>query len=237
MGSPRIRERDAGTRSETWDLSRSEEAGMPVTKQQALDYHLGDARERSKSRPPSHAAPSAISAWPTPRALPSPAWKSRRTPATPSSTPPRATWSRVVTNGTAVLGLGDIGGPRRQAGNGRQGGVCSSALPISTSSISSSTPTTRTKSSGPARCWSPLSAASTWKTSRRPSASTSKRRCGRRMKIPVFHDDQHGTAIISGAALLNALEIAGKDIETSRWSSTARARPASPAPSTTSAWA
>jgi malate dehydrogenase (oxaloacetate-decarboxylating)(NADP+) len=33
-----------------------------------------------------------------------------------------------------------------------------------------------------------------------------------RMKIPVFHDDQHGTAIISGAALLNALEIVGKKI-------------------------
>jgi malate dehydrogenase (oxaloacetate-decarboxylating)(NADP+) len=33
------------------------------------------------------------------------------------------------------------------------------------------------------------------------------------MKIPVFHDDQHGTAIISGAALLNALEIVGKPIE------------------------
>lgn len=32
------------------------------------------------------------------------------------------------------------------------------------------------------------------------------------MKIPVFHDDQHGTAIISAAALLNALEIAGKNI-------------------------
>ncbi|MBI2677900.1 MAG: hypothetical protein HYX28_03880 [Candidatus Koribacter versatilis] len=32
------------------------------------------------------------------------------------------------------------------------------------------------------------------------------------MKVPVFHDDQHGTAIISGAALLNALEIVGKDI-------------------------
>jgi malate dehydrogenase (oxaloacetate-decarboxylating)(NADP+) len=32
------------------------------------------------------------------------------------------------------------------------------------------------------------------------------------MKIPVFHDDQHGTAIISGAALLNALEIVGKNI-------------------------
>src|ERR1035438_9052847 len=32
------------------------------------------------------------------------------------------------------------------------------------------------------------------------------------MKIPVFHDDQHGTAIISGAGLLNALEITGKKI-------------------------
>jgi malate dehydrogenase (oxaloacetate-decarboxylating)(NADP+) len=32
------------------------------------------------------------------------------------------------------------------------------------------------------------------------------------MKIPVFHDDQHGTAIISGAALLNGLEVVGKDI-------------------------
>src|SRR6476619_4369974 len=33
------------------------------------------------------------------------------------------------------------------------------------------------------------------------------------LKIPVFHDDQHGTAIISGAALLNALEIVGKQID------------------------
>jgi malate dehydrogenase (oxaloacetate-decarboxylating)(NADP+) len=33
-----------------------------------------------------------------------------------------------------------------------------------------------------------------------------------RMDVPVFHDDQHGTAIISGAALLNAAEIAGKDL-------------------------
>src|SRR5579875_757094 len=33
------------------------------------------------------------------------------------------------------------------------------------------------------------------------------------LSIPVFHDDQHGTAIISGAALLNALELAGKKID------------------------
>src|SRR5689334_20547920 len=34
-----------------------------------------------------------------------------------------------------------------------------------------------------------------------------------RMRIPVFHDDQHGTAIISGAGLLNAVELAGKKLE------------------------
>ncbi|MHB1675475.1 MAG: NADP-dependent malic enzyme [Acidobacteriaceae bacterium] len=38
----------------------------------------------------------------------------------------------------------------------------------------------------------------------------------RTMKIPVFHDDQHGTAIISGAALLNGLEVAGKEINRAR---------------------
>ena len=37
----------------------------------------------------------------------------------------------------------------------------------------------------------------------------------KRFKIPVFHDDQHGTAVISGAAFLNALEIVGKIFATS----------------------
>ncbi|HSM98482.1 MAG TPA: NADP-dependent malic enzyme [Gallionella sp.] len=39
-----------------------------------------------------------------------------------------------------------------------------------------------------------------------------ERRLRERMKIPVFHDDQHGTAIIVGAALLNGLKVVGKDI-------------------------
>ena len=33
------------------------------------------------------------------------------------------------------------------------------------------------------------------------------------MKIPVFHDDQHGTAIISGAAMLNAMELVNKSLD------------------------
>ena len=40
-----------------------------------------------------------------------------------------------------------------------------------------------------------------------------KRNLKEMLDIPVFHDDQHGTAIISGAGLINALEITGKKIE------------------------
>src|SRR5690606_14670359 len=45
-----------------------------------------------------------------------------------------------------------------------------------------------------------------------PECFEIERRLKEELSIPVMHDDQHGTAIISGAALLNALEIVGKDI-------------------------
>jgi malate dehydrogenase (oxaloacetate-decarboxylating)(NADP+) len=46
-----------------------------------------------------------------------------------------------------------------------------------------------------------------------PECFIVERKLRERMNIPVFHDDQHGTAIIVGAAVLNALEVAGKKIE------------------------
>jgi malic enzyme len=45
-----------------------------------------------------------------------------------------------------------------------------------------------------------------------PECFTIEKKLRERMKIPVFHDDQHGTAIVAAAAILNALEHAGKDI-------------------------
>ena len=94
----------------------------------------------------------------------------------------------------------------RQAGDGRQGRACSRSSPASTSSTSSSTRTTPTSWSTSSPRSSRPSAASTSRTSRRRSASTSSAKLRERMKIPVFHDDQHGTAIIVGAALLNGLQ-------------------------------
>ena len=47
-----------------------------------------------------------------------------------------------------------------------------------------------------------------------PECFAIERKLRQRMKIPVFHDDQHGTAIIVGAAMLNGLAVVGKDIKT-----------------------
>src|SRR5262249_58553435 len=46
-----------------------------------------------------------------------------------------------------------------------------------------------------------------------PECFEIEERLKKRLQIPVFHDDQHGTAIISAAAFLNALEIVGKKID------------------------
>ena len=48
---------------------------------------------------------------------------------------------------------------------------------------------------------------------RAPDCFVVEEECKRRCDIPIFHDDQHGTAIVAGAALLNALELVGKRIE------------------------
>ena len=65
---------------------------------------------------------------------------------------------------------------------------------------------------------------------RAPDCFFVEEECKRRCDIPIFHDDQHGTAIVAGAALLNALELVGKRIERGRaWSSRAQAPRASPA--------
>ena len=49
-----------------------------------------------------------------------------------------------------------------------------------------------------------------------PECFEIERLLSERLSIPVFHDDQHGTAIVTAAAMLNALEIQGKDIATAK---------------------
>lgn len=56
-------------------------------------------------------------------------------------------------------------------------------------------------------------AASRWSCLQAPECFYVEQEAQRRMNIPVFHDDQHGTAIIAGAGLINALELVGGSLQ------------------------
>ena len=118
----------------------------------------------------------------------------------------------VITNGTAVLGLGAIGPLASKPVMEGKAVLFKKFAGIDVFDIEIERARSRRSSSTSSRASSRRSAASTSRTSRRPSASTSRASCASRMKIPVFHDDQHGTAIIVGAAILNGLKVVGKDI-------------------------
>ena len=123
---------------------------------------------------------------------------------------------------------------RRQAGDGRQGATSSSSSPTSTSSTSRSAPRIPDDVIKFCQLLEPTVGGINLEDIRAPDCFYIEETLRKTMKIPVFHDDQHGTAIISGAALLNALEIVGKDIDAgARSSSPAPAPPRSPRPSTT----
>ena len=177
---------------------------MLVSKQQALDYHNGSRPGKIEVTPTKPCRTQRDLSLAYTPGVAEPCLEIQKNPQDAFKYTARGNLVAVLSNGTAVLGLGDIGALAGKPVMEGQGGVCSNALPMSTSSISRSTATILKRSSSCASYWSLPSAASISRTSRLPTAFTSKRHCASTMKIPVFHDDQHGTAIISGAALLNA---------------------------------
>ena len=101
---------------------------------------------------------------------------------------------------------------RLQAGDGRQGRACSRNSPASTCSTSRSTRPTRTRFVDIVAALEPTFGGINLEDIKAPECFIIERELRERMKIPVFHDDQHGTAIIVAAAVLNGLKLAGKDI-------------------------
>jgi malate dehydrogenase (oxaloacetate-decarboxylating)(NADP+) len=118
----------------------------------------------------------------------------------------------VISNGTAVLGLGNIGalaGKPVMEGKGvlfkRFADIDVFDLEIDTEDPEEFIRTVR--------LLEPTFGGINLEDIKAPECFEIERRLKAEMNIPVFHDDQHGTAIISGAALLNALEVTGKRIE------------------------
>ncbi len=119
----------------------------------------------------------------------------------------------VVSNGTRRARPRQYRAARLQAGDGGQGRPVQEIRRHRRVRHRDRRARRSTTSSRSWRRWSRPSAASTWRTSRRRSASRSRTALKVRMKIPVFHDDQHGTAIIVAAAVQNALHLTGKKID------------------------
>ena len=123
----------------------------------------------------------------------------------------RANLVGVVTNGTAVLGLGDIGPLAAKPVMEGKGCLFKKFAGIDVFDI-------ELAEKDPDRlvdivaALEPTLGGVNLEDIKAPECFYIERKLKERLAIPVFHDDQHGTAIISGAALLNGLELVGKDI-------------------------
>jgi malate dehydrogenase (oxaloacetate-decarboxylating)(NADP+) len=118
----------------------------------------------------------------------------------------------VISNGTAVLGLGDIGalaGKPVMEGKGLLFKVFSDVdvfdIEVNEKDID--------KIVDIVKAISPTFGGINLEDIKAPECFEIEKRLIEELDIPVFHDDQHGTAIISGAGLMNALELVGKKME------------------------
>ena len=117
----------------------------------------------------------------------------------------------VISNGTAVLGLGNIGamsGKPVMEGKGLLFKIFADIdvfdIEVDTTDVDAFVNTVK--------AIAPTFGGINLEDIKSPEAFEIERRLKEELDIPVMHDDQHGTAIISAAALKNALEIVGKDI-------------------------
>jgi len=123
----------------------------------------------------------------------------------------RANLVGVVTNGTAVLGLGNIGA---LAGKPvMEGKACLfkkfAGIDVYDIEVGVTDPDQVVEA---VAALEPTFGGINLEDIKAPECFYIERKLRERMKIPVFHDDQHGTAIVAAAAVLNALKIVGKNI-------------------------
>src|SRR4051812_39836322 len=118
----------------------------------------------------------------------------------------------VVSNGTAVLGLGNIGALAGKPVMEGKGCLFKKFAGIDVFDIEVSE-TDPDKLVEIVASLEPTFGGINLEDIKAPECFLVEQALRRRMKIPVFHDDQHGTAIVAGTALLNGLEVVGKQIE------------------------
>jgi malate dehydrogenase (oxaloacetate-decarboxylating)(NADP+) len=184
---------------------------MAVTKQQALDYHYG-ARpgkiEVSPTKPCRTQRDLSLAYTP---GVAEPCLDIEKNPHDAFKYTARGNLVAVVSNGTAVLGLGDIGALAGKPVMEGKGVLFKrfADVDVFDLEVNSHDPDEIIKL---CQLLEPTFGGINLEDIKAPECFYIEETLKKTMRIPVFHDDQHGTAIISGAALLNAVEVAGKDI-------------------------
>ncbi len=118
----------------------------------------------------------------------------------------------VISNGTAVLGLGDIGPEASKPVMEGKGLLFKIFADIDVFDIELNVKDVDAFCAT-VKAMEPTFGGVNLEDIKAPECFEIERRLKEEMNIPIMHDDQHGTAIISGAALLNAVELAGKKLE------------------------
>src|SRR3954447_22651011 len=118
----------------------------------------------------------------------------------------------VISNGTAVLGLGNIGALAGKPVMEGKGVLFKRFADVDVFDLELAT-TDPEEFIRAVKLLEPTFGGINLEDIKAPECFEIERRLKAEMNIPVFHDDQHGTAIISGAALLNALALTAKRIE------------------------
>jgi len=188
---------------------------MSITKQQALDYHSSPRPgkiEVSPTKPCRTQRDLSLAYTP---GVAEPCLEIQKNPHDAFRYTGRGNLVAVISNGTAVLGLGNIGA---LAGKPVMEGKAVlfkrfADVNVFDIEIDSHDPDEIIRV---CQLLEPTFGGINLEDIKAPECFYIEEMLQQTMKIPVFHDDQHGTAIISGAALLNALEIARKDIGTVR---------------------
>jgi malate dehydrogenase (oxaloacetate-decarboxylating)(NADP+) len=184
---------------------------MEIRKQDALDYH----RQGRKGKIEVVASKPCRTQWDLGLAytpgVAEPCLEVAREPELSFEYTARGNLVAVVTNGTAVLGLGNIG---PLAGKPVMEGKAVlfkrfADIDVFDLEVNSTNPEDVIRL---CQLLEPTFGAINLEDIKAPECFHIEETLRRTMSIPVFHDDQHGTAIISGAALLNALELTGKKI-------------------------
>ena len=180
-------------------------------KQAALDYHKVEPKGKIAIIPTKpHSSQQALSLAYSP-GVAEPCLEIEKDPSKAYEYTGKGNLVAVISNGTAVLGLGDIGADASKPVMEGKGLLFKIFADVNVFDIEVNEKDPD-KFVEVVKAIAPTFGGINLEDIKAPEAFYIEKRLKEELNIPVMHDDQHGTAIISAAALINALEIAGKDI-------------------------